>query len=156
MTKEREEYLQKTFPEIYTKCGADNPYTLFGFECDDGWFNLLVRLSQYIQSYIDSNNRLANKYPENYKKIPQVKALQVKEKFRTLRFYYSGGDEHISAVVSFAEYLSESTCETTGKTENVGYNIKGWQKTHHESLKIKDDFTFVDDKELRQLYLNKE
>ena len=156
MTKEREEYLQKTFPEIYTNCGENNPYTLFGFECDDGWFNLLVRLSQYIQSYINSNNRLAKKYPENYKEIPQVKALQVKEKFRTLRFYYSGGDEHISAVVSFVEHLSGFTCETTGKTENVGYNVKGWQKTHHESLKIKDDFVFVDDKEFRDLNLNKE
>jgi hypothetical protein len=156
MKKEREEYLQKTFPEIYTNCGADNPYTLFGFECDDGWFNLLVRLSQYIQSYINNNNRLANKYPENYKKIPQVKALQVKEKFRTLRFYYCGGDELISAVVSFVEHLSGFTCEATGKTENVGYNSKGWHKTHHVSLKVGDDFNFVDSEELRKLNLNKE
>jgi hypothetical protein len=156
MTKEREEYLQKTFPEIYTNCGENNPYTLFGFECDDGWFNLLVRLSQYIQSHIDLNNRLAKKYPDQYKEIPQVKALQVKEKFRTLRFYYCGGDELISAVVSFVEHLSGFTCEATGKTENVGYNVKGWQKTYHESLKIKDDFIFVDDKELRELNLNKE
>jgi hypothetical protein len=156
MTKEREEYLQKTFPEIYTNCGENHPYTLFGFECDDGWFNILVRLSQYIQNYINSNNSWVNKYPEEYKEIPQVKAFQVKEKFRTLRFYYSGGDEHIAAVISFVEYLSGYICETTGKTENVGYNVKGWQKTHHESLKIKDDFVFVDDKELRELNLNKE
>jgi hypothetical protein len=156
MTKEREEYLQKTFPEIYTNCGENHPYTLFGFECDDGWFNILVRLSQYIQNYINSNNSWVNKYPEEYKEIPQVKAFQVKEKFRTLRFYYSGGDEHISTVVSFVEHLSGFTCEVTGKTENVGYNVKGWQKTHHESLKIKDDFVFVDDKELRDLNLNKE
>lgn len=156
MTKEREEYLQKTFPEIYTNCGENHPYTLFGFECDDGWFNILVRLSQYIQNYINSNNSWANKYPEQYKEIPQVKAFQVKEKFRTLRFYYSGGDEHIAAVISFVEYLSGYICETTGKTENVGYNVKGWQKTLHVSLKIKDDFVFVDDKELRELNLNKE
>jgi hypothetical protein len=156
MTKEREEYLQKTFPEIYTNCGENYPYTLFGFECGGGWFNLLVRLSQYIQNYINSNNRLAKKYPEHYKEIPQVKALQVKEKFRTLRFYYCGGDEHISAVVSFVEHLSSFTCETTGKTENVGYNTKGWQKTHHVSLKVGDDFNFVDSEELRKLNLNKE
>ena len=115
MTKEREEYLQKTFPGIYTNCGENHPYTLFGFECDDGWFNLLVRLSQYIQSYINSNNRLAKKYPENYKEIPQVKALQVKEKFRTLRFYYSGGDEYISGLTSMAESWAANTCETCGK-----------------------------------------
>ena len=45
---------------------------------------------------------------------PQVVAIQVKEKFGTLRFYYSGGDEYIHGVVSMAESMSGCTCEECG------------------------------------------
>ncbi len=86
--------------------------------------------------------------PYVYKTIPQVRALQVKEKFGGLRFYYSGGDEKIAAVVSFVEAISYYFCETTGQFENVGYNKKGWIKTHHVSLAKIKDFNFIDDEEL--------
>jgi hypothetical protein len=36
---------------------------------------------------------------------PPVKIDQIKEKFHTLRFYYSGGDKEVAGMVSFAEYL---------------------------------------------------
>jgi hypothetical protein len=45
----------------------------------------------------------------------QVVATQVKEKFGTLRFYYSGGDDFVDGVISFAENLSAVTCEKCGK-----------------------------------------
>ncbi len=86
MTPERQQYLIKTFPKIYTDTGENTPFNLFHFECDDGWFLILVRLSQYIQKYIDQNNEWAVKYPDQYKIVPQVKALQIKEKFGTLRY----------------------------------------------------------------------
>ena len=156
MTPERQQYLIKTFPKIYTDTGENTPFNLFHFECDDGWFLILVRLSQYIQKYIDQNNEWAVKYPNQYKIVPQVKALQIKEKFGSLRYYFTGGDEHISAVVSFVEYSSSFTCETTGKTEDVGRNKKGWIKTHHVSLARGNDFNFIDDEELRKLYLSNE
>jgi hypothetical protein len=59
--------------------------------------------------------------------IPQVTLDQVKEKFGTLRFYYSGGDEYISGLVSMAESMSGVTCEECGKpgTRTGG----GWVKT---------------------------
>ena len=53
---------------------------------------------------------------------PQVVASQVKEKFGSLRFYYDGGDEHISGIVRMAEAMSGSTCEDCG---NVGQRISG-------------------------------
>ena len=156
MTKEREEYLVKTFPKIYSDCGENNSYSLFGFECDDGWFRTILWLSKYIQNHIDQNNRWAEKYPDQTKPIEQVKALQVIEKFGSLRFYYSGGDEKISAVVDFVGYISKFICETTGKNENIGYNSKGWIKTHHQSLSNEKDFHFIDSEELRELNLEKE
>jgi hypothetical protein len=59
--------------------------------------------------------------------IPQVTLDQVKEKFGTLRFYYTGGDEYIAGLVSMAESMSGVTCEECGKpgTQTSG----GWIKT---------------------------
>jgi len=148
MKKELENYLCKKYPKLYTDCGQQELFTLFGFECSDGWFRLILWLSTYIQDYLDQNNRMAEKYPDKYKPIKQVKVLQVKEKFGTLRYYYSGGDDKISEVVQFAEYLSSNICETTGKTDNVGRNTTGWIKTHHKDLSKPKDFIPVDDEEL--------
>jgi len=49
----------------------------------------------------------------------QVVAKQVKEKFGTLRFYYSGGDDYIRGVVSMAESMSGRTCEACGSTDKT-------------------------------------
>ena len=59
--------------------------------------------------------------------ITQVTLDQVKEKFGTLRFYYSGGDDYIRGLVSMAESMSGVTCEECGKpgTQTPG----GWIKT---------------------------
>jgi hypothetical protein len=57
----------------------------------------------------------------------QVTVDQVKEKFGTLRFYYTGGDEYISGITSMAEAMSGVTCEVCG---NVGeLNGGGWLRT---------------------------
>jgi len=59
--------------------------------------------------------------------IPQVTLDQVKEKFGTLRFYYTGGDDYISGMVTMAESMSGVTCEECGKPgERVG---GGWITT---------------------------
>ena len=39
---------------------------------------------------------------------------QIKEKFGGLRFYYDGGDEYISGLVSMAESWAACSCETCG------------------------------------------
>jgi hypothetical protein len=46
--------------------------------------------------------------------IPQVIAVQVKEKFGTLRFYVDGGNEATYAMISMAESMSARTCEKCG------------------------------------------
>ena len=58
---------------------------------------------------------------------PQVVASQVKEKFGTLRFYYTGGDDYTSGVTSFAESMSCVTCEDCGAPGETGG--KGWIRT---------------------------
>ena len=58
--------------------------------------------------------------------IVQVTLDQVKEKFGTLRFYYTGGDEYISGLVSMAESMSGVTCEecgNPGETKGQGWVV---------------------------------
>jgi len=52
-----------------------------------------------------------------YEECPQVVAVQIKEKFGGLRFYYNGGDSTVKGIVAMAEAMSYRTCEVCG---NVG------------------------------------
>jgi hypothetical protein len=45
---------------------------------------------------------------------PYVIAVQVKEKYGTLRFYYNGGDDVVDGIVRMAEAMSAITCEVCG------------------------------------------
>ena len=99
----------------------------WGFECGDGWFNIINQLCQNIQHHIDWKNK-------EKEVVAQVVVSQVKEKYGTLRFYYSGGDDTIDGMVSMAESMSGVTCEECG---NIGEsNNGGWIKvlceTHRE------------------------
>ena len=141
----------------------------WGFECGDGWFNILDRLMGNIQHHIDWKEK-QRQYAMNYNEmaaqakvgnfdlfdlsmesvvdqaykekklgeivagsfravpeaIQQVTLDQVKEKFGTLRFYYTGGDEYISGLVSMAESMSGVTCEecgSPGETKGQGWLV---------------------------------
>ena len=57
-----------------------------------------------------------------------VLALQIKEKFGTLRYYVYGGDSYAHNAIRKAEDESYNTCEKCGSKENV--ETKGsWLKT---------------------------
>lgn len=75
----------------------------FGFECNDGWYDLLSPVVSYIHLY-NTNN------PDN-----PIIIQQVKEKFATLRFYTSHSTDILDTLISEAEQLSEKTCERCGK-----------------------------------------
>ena len=122
MKRELDEYLCKTYPKMMVNRNKDMQETCmcWGFECGDGWFPILNQLMGNIQHHIDWKNRTEEV-------VAQVTLDQVKEKFGTLRFYYTGGDDYISGLVSMAESMSGITCETCGKpgTSTGG----GWIKT---------------------------
>ena len=125
MSPELDKQLVQNYPLIF----ADRykPVTetamCWGFECGDGWYNILDTLCHQIQHHIDFNKR-RKEVGVDLEDIPQVVAEQVKEKFGSLRFYYYGGDEHINGLVSMAEAMSNCTCMTCGKP---GTMIKeGW------------------------------
>lgn len=105
MKKELDEKLVNDFPKIFADRfkSCQETCMCWGFECHEGWFNLIYSLCNCIQNYL-------NHKPE----IEQVVATQVKEKYGTLRFYFDGGDEYIQGLVDMTEYLSGCTCEICG------------------------------------------
>jgi hypothetical protein len=110
MKQELDELLCSRYPKIFADRHKDMTQTAmcWGFDCGDGWFDVIDELCNKIQKHIDWNN--------TYKEyIPQVVVSQVKEKFGTLRFYYSGGDEYISGLVDMAAWVSSITCEQCGE-----------------------------------------
>jgi hypothetical protein len=99
----------------------------WGFECGDGWFNILNQLMGSIQHHLDWKNK-------NGLVVEQVTLDQVKEKFGTLRFYYSGGDDVVDGMVRLAESMTCVTCEQCGSpgTQNSGGWITTLCETHRQ------------------------
>ena len=110
MKKELDELLCQKYPLIFANryLPMNETAMCWGFDCGDGWFNIVDQLCSNIQHHIDWKNK-------KEKVVEQVVADQIKEKFGTLRFYYSGGDEHIAGMVAMAESMSSVTCEDCGK-----------------------------------------
>ena len=137
MKQEYDTYLCTTFPKMFVNRYKPMTETTmcWGFECGDGWFNIINQLCANIQHHIDWKNR-------KEEVVPQVTVDQVKEKFGSLRFYFTGGDDYIDGLVSMAESMSGVTCEECG---NPGSTLgRGWLTTlcekHAEEKGIyKDD-----------------
>ena len=157
MKPELEKLLIEKYPKIFkVREGTENtPFAMFGFECNDGWYDILNTLCFQIQTSIDWNEKFNQNIIERNKKedpegqinqqmlqpyVPQVTVSQVKEKFGTLRFYYYGGDERIDGLVTMAEAMSSVICETCGNSGQL--RGRGWWYTscnEHASKEDKDE-----------------
>lgn len=136
MRKELDELLCAKYPKIFVNRNADMTTTAmcWGFDCGDGWFDILNQLCANIQHHIDWQNSrrelLLKDNPHKMKipdEVPQVVAAQVKEKFGTLRFYTNGGDDVTRGMERMAESMSAVICEDCG---NKGeWRTGGWYRT---------------------------
>ena len=129
MKQELDKLLCEKYPKMMINRNKSMQETCmcWGFECGDGWFTILDQLMSNIQHHIDWNNKNFEKGYTQYKQVPQVTLDQVKEKFGTLRFYYTGGDDVIDGMVRMAESMSGVTCEQCGSPGTTGG--QGWLVT---------------------------
>lgn len=127
--------LFEDFPEIYKKGETPQDYFFFGFECGNGWFDLLYDLSSKIKKILEKNEK--NK----------INVTQVKEKFGRLKFYYTLSEVSpiieikIESIIDKAENLSYHTCEVCGQP-GKNRNINGWYATSclsHYIERIKEE-----------------
>ena len=135
MRQELDELLCKNYPKMMVNRNKSMMETTmcWGFECGDGWYNIINQLMGNIQHHIDWKNR-------KQEVVPQVTVDQVKEKFGTLRFYYTGGDDYVRGLVSMAESMSGVTCEVCGNPGET--NGGGWITTRcqtHGKRKDEDE-----------------
>lgn len=92
----------------------------FGFECGDGWHELIETLSEQLESLI---RRFVGEYP-NCIFVPC--ATQVKEKYGSLCFYMSSATDEMFDWIDQAECLSEEICEECGKESRIKRKLGGW------------------------------
>lgn len=125
MNRELSEKLYHDFPELYR--GRSKPLTVslmcFGFECRDGWFQLLYDLSSDLMRI---SAEAAIEPPE---------VVQVKEKYGGLRYYVDGGNNDTEHRIDQAEAESEYICEVCGQAGEI--RSTGWIQTlcdeHYEN-----------------------
>jgi hypothetical protein len=156
MKKELDEKLCADYPELYSQRHGDMRETCmcWGFDCEDGWYDLIDTLSfllsspvgslkesiEHIKERIEEGNltdwehkyynqptidKKQQELEEAIKNVPV--AVQVKEKFGTLRFYTDKSTKEQDAYISFAENMSAKICEVCGKPGQR--NDGGWIRT---------------------------
>jgi len=132
MKPELDEALCQKYPKIFKHRNGSIKETCmaWGFECGDGWYDIIDILCHEIQHHIDWKGKDLSEYE---RESLQVVADQVKEKYGTLRFYYSGGDEIVEGLVSMAESMTHRTCEDCGCPGEQTHT--GWVKTLCEKCK---------------------
>jgi hypothetical protein len=123
MNPELDKKLVEDFPILYRDRYGDLKDTamvwtsmIWGFEVGDGWEPIIRRLSEKIEEY-------NKKHEDN-----PVIAVQVKEKFGSLRFYVSHYPDEIDGLVDAAEAESERVCEICGKEGKLRPDL-GWMLT---------------------------
>ncbi len=99
MNKENEQKLFERFTFFNPQGDIRNTLMPFGFECGDGWFEIIWDLCIALEAKV---------------KEP-FEVLQVKEKYGTLRCYVNGATEEVYDLINDAEKKSSRTCELCGK-----------------------------------------
>jgi len=131
MNEQLTKQLIEKYPKIFPKD--------FGFEHNDGWYWLVNQLCNYLQFETKFNN------------MPQIQAVQVKEKFGLLRFYYTrtdsmqrtGRDERAIGAIRLAEHMSGSICEHCGVLGAKTQEINCWMTTICRNCTLKQVYNHL-------------
>lgn len=151
MREELDKKLCEKYPLIFRDRNGNMRETcmVWGFSHSDGWYDIIDKMCWRIQQHIDNSHKRIE-WTEQWNErvndpdyewtafsareerpipepVEQVVAIQVKEKFGGLRFYYAGGDDYIRGVVDMAEEMSYCTCEMCGNHGKLRRG--GWYRT---------------------------
>lgn len=129
MKMELDNKLVKAFPNLYRDRYSNMQSTAmcWGFECGEGWFQLIWDLSEKLESLII---KFKEENPD-CEFLPA--AVQVKEKFGGLRFYMTSATDEMYELISEAESKAEQTCERCGAPGTA--NSDGWITTLCDSCR---------------------
>lgn len=113
MDKVLDETLCERYPLLFRDRHAQMTTTAmaWGFACGNGWFDLIDALCEQIELHLKASFERGERL--------DVRVVQVKEKFGTLRFYTMGEDAFIHGLIWMAEDLSAVLCERCGRKGRV-------------------------------------
>jgi hypothetical protein len=114
MDPEKAQKLINVYPELFSDLHEKNNMRLFGFECGDGWFELLEDLIGKIREHGDKKI-----FSDSFDDPIELKVDQIKEKYGTLSFYMNITDTEIDELIEEAERKSAVTCEECGKSGSM-------------------------------------
>jgi len=126
MNNELTNQLFKKYPTLFPggkNVNMKESLMCFGFECGDGWYNLIDKLCSDILKCEGGKD---------------VTVEQVKEKFGGLRFYTGPANSKIFDLIHKAEEKSFKICEECGAKGELE-EIRGWYTTLCKKCKKKDD-----------------
>jgi len=155
MNQELSNKLYTDYPEIFFIGAAGGQVIV---RCGDGWYPLIDQLCKHLmrpvinernalqraEKELNSSNLSQREWktryytPEHLKKIQnnltglesQIPiAIQVKEKFGTLRFCVNESTEKQAEAIDFAEALSSRICEQCGMMKDTKTYRDGWHVT---------------------------
>jgi hypothetical protein len=137
MDKELELELVKKYPKILRDYRGDPMQTCmsWGMEFDNGWKDLIDRCLHKLQYFCDLSSAKGEPV--------QVIATQMKEKYGTLSFYFTGEGgkredwDIVDDIIESTERLSAQVCEVSGEYGKL-CSMGGWYKTlcYEEARKL--------------------
>lgn len=143
MTPEKQQILFEKYPALfeYAASKESRHAIAWGIACGDGWFDLLDVLCATLERLaVDYIKRRAEAgLPEE---AVNLRVVQVKEKFGSLRFYVYGvpgsgaAPNAFATAIHIAEALSARTCESCGAPAKCE-SERGWVRTECEPCKAK-------------------
>lgn len=147
MRRDLEKYLVKKFPLCFGDYSKDMKQTAmcWGCECNSGWYKIIKNACQkaepLIAKWIEDH-----KNDEDFNIDWAPKFAQVKEKYGTLRLYFTTYPDGIDEIEREAETKSETTCEKCGKPGKL--RGQGWYYTSclkHSRPEDRDNLEIVED-----------
>jgi hypothetical protein len=133
--KELQDKLFEKYPKIFRQKDLSKQETCmcWGFACGDGWYTLIDELCGSIENRLQNSNRGK---PEEEHLI--CEAVQVKEKFGSLCFYVTGGDDYICGLIDMAESMSYRIC-TECSNQSTPQKNRGWIYTLCDDCRYKKE-----------------
>jgi len=110
---ETDEEIMKKYSIIEPDPTLRNNLMAFGFEVGDGWRPLVIELLDKIQKIVDNNQEYS-----------ELRVLQIKSKYASLRVYLNYYFEEIEKLIDEYEEKSIYICEVCGeigKTRDINH-----------------------------------
>ena len=130
MRSDLEKRLVQAYPDFFA--GRTLPLTqslmAFGCECGAGWYPILDAMCSVLTERAAAEGR------------PVCRAIQIKEKYATLRAYMGGSTEFERGAVWAAEDFSARLCEVSGRPGRL-CKRGGWYATRAPDLAEHEGFT---------------